>query len=221
MAQPWTSLRTAIVEGDVSVAVEETRRCLRAGVSPDDVFFRAIVSGIHETGRRWKAGRYQVPDVILSAEAFRAAVRIVEGCLSVPIGAKQGKVVIGVVQGDIHDLGKGIVTAVLQGAGFKVIDLGVDVSADQFVRAVRCEEPDIVGLGSYLSATMRQVQEVLDALEEAGLRASVKTMIGGISTTQSFADHVGADAWAPDAAASVVLAKRLVHSKRDTQKSAG
>jgi len=209
MTVPWKSLKQAVIDGETDIAVAEARRGLEAGVPAEELFYHAIVAGIQETGRRWNANKYAVPDVVLSADAFRAAVGVVEEHLSGTISGRRGKVLVGVVEGDIHDLGKSIVVAMLQGAGFQVIDLGVDVPTEQFVGAVRAESPDIVGIGAYLSTTMLKIGDVIEALVEAGLRSQVKVMIGGVPVTQRFAEYVGADAWGADASVAVAHARRF------------
>jgi len=126
---------------------------------------------------------------------------------------RRGKVVIGVVEGDVHDLGKGIVVAMLLGAGFEVVDLGVDLPAERFVEAVRTERPDILGIGAYMSTTMLLVRDVLEVLEEAGLRQAVQVMVGGVPTTQHFADDIGADGWALDASGAARKAQELMERR--------
>jgi methylmalonyl-CoA mutase cobalamin-binding domain/chain len=203
-------LKQTVVLGDFERAADLTSRCLEEGIPTETIFQQAIVAGIHEAGRLWDARQYYVPDVIMSAEAFKAAVRVVEQHLDTGAGARRGKVVIGVVEGDVHDLGKNVVVAMLQGEGFRVIDLGVDVAVDQFVDAVRTEQPDILGIGAYMSTTMVFIRDVIRALEKAGLRTQIKVMVGGVPTTQPFANQVRADAWGVDASAAVAKALQLV-----------
>jgi len=206
----WDALIQAIIDGDADLAAAEAERCLRAGIPAQEVFDHAVVRGIQEAGRLWDARIYAVPDVLLSAESFKAAVKVVEQYLTTPLQGKRGKVVIGIVEGDVHDLGKSIVTTMLQGAGFTVIDLGVDVSVARFVEAVRTEAPQILGIGAYLSTTVLKIRDVIAALETADLRSGLKVMIGGGPTSQSLADHMGADAWGEDASVTVKLAQQLI-----------
>jgi methylmalonyl-CoA mutase cobalamin-binding domain/chain len=206
-------LKQTVVLGDPDQAAELTMRCLAEGTPTLTIFQQAIVAGIHEAGRLWDAGQYYVPDVIMSAEAFKAAVRIVGQHLDPGAGARRGKVVIGVVEGDVHDLGKNVVAAMLQGEGFQVVDLGVDVEVEQFVAAVRAEQPDILGVGAYMSTTMAFIGDVIRALEKAGLREQVRVMVGGVPTTQTFANQVGADAWGVDASNAVAQALKLIEEE--------
>ncbi|MDX9830610.1 MAG: corrinoid protein [Anaerolineae bacterium] len=203
-------LKQAIVVGDADRAAELSERCLAEGTPAQVLFEQAVIAGIQETGRLWDANHYYVPDVILSADAFRSATRVVEQHLGRRAGEQRGKVVIGVVEGDVHDLGKGIVVAMLLGTGFEVIDLGVDLPIERFVEAVRAERPDILGVGAYMSTTMLLARDVIDALEEAGLRQTVKVMVGGVPTTQHFADEIAADGWAPDATTAARRALELL-----------
>jgi len=207
---PLSALTQAIVDGEVGRAAAEAARCLEADIGPQQLFEGALLAGMKETGRLWNEHIHFVPDVIMSSEAFKAAVRVIEGHHTRGGVGKAGTVVIGVVRGDIHDLGKSIVAAMLLAAGFEVVDLGVDVSTQVFVEAVAEYRPDILGIGAYLSTTMNEMRDVIAALNAAGLRSSVKVLVGGVPTTQSLADSIGADAWGSDAAATVTKALRLV-----------
>lgn len=205
-------LKDAVVEGNAETAARLAEQCLAADLPAATIFEQAIVAGIQETGVLWDCNRYQVPDVILSADAFNEAVAIIERSLP-PHTDERPKVVVGVVEGDVHDLGKNILVAMLRGAGLRVVDLGVDLPTAAFVEAVQREQPLILGIGAYMSSTMLAVPEILQALEQAGLRASVKVLVGGVPTTQHFADVTGADGWAPDASSAVQIAKQmLAHS---------
>ena len=204
------ALKQAIVDGNTDLAVAETENCLSTEIPAREILDTAIVAGIQETGRLWDANKYYVPDVILSADAFTAAVGVVEQHLGREVVATRGKVVIGVVEGDMHDLGKSIVIAMLRGAGFEVVDLGIDNPVERFVEAVRMEKPDILGVGAYMSTTMLLIRDVIEALVAEGLRETVKVMAGGVPTTQHFADEIGADAWGRDASEATKKARQLV-----------
>ena len=206
-------LKQAVIVGDADRAAELAERCLAEGMPAQTLFEQGIVAGIQETGRLWDANHYYVPDVILSADAFRQTTRVVERQMGQRRAGCRGKVVIGVVEGDVHDLGKGIVVAMLLGAGFEVVDLGVDLPAERFVEAVRTERPDILGIGAYMSTTMLLVHDVLEVLEEAGLRQTVRVMVGGVPTTQHFADDIGADGWALDASGAARKAQELMERR--------
>ncbi len=207
-------LRNAVIEGDADRAVAITGRCLEQGISAHEIFERAIVMGIQDAGVLWDCDRYRVPDVILSADAFNSAVSVIEERLR-PGGADpRPKVLLGVVEGDVHDLGKNIVSAMMQGAGLHIIDLGVDVSPAGFVEAVERERPDIVGIGAYMSTSMLTIPEIIDALNQAGLRSRIKVLVGGVVVTQQFATETGADGWALDATSAVRKAKELLGQER-------
>ena len=159
----------------------------------------------------WKANEYFLPDVILAADAFKAAMIPLEPRLKDDGGQQAGrKVVIGVVAGDMHDLGKSLVIAMLQSAGFEVIDLGIDVRTETFIDTVREHRPDILGLGAYMSTTMLEMREIIAELETQGLRDAVKVLIGGVPVSQEYADEIGADAWGRDALAAMQKALELV-----------
>lgn len=210
MSNILEELKLAIVEGDDEVAPEKAQAALAAGLAPVDVMQQAIVAGIEEAGRLWSENKYFLPDVILSAGAFKAAAAVIQPKLSAGSGPKSGKILLGVVAGDMHDLGKTIVIAMLAGAGFDVIDLGVDVPVQTFVDKVREIKPDIVGLGAYMTTTMLLMKDVIDGLQAAGLRDQIKVMVGGVPTSQQFADEIGADAWGKDALDAVAKARQLV-----------
>jgi 5-methyltetrahydrofolate--homocysteine methyltransferase len=203
-------LKNAVVEGDADRAAGLAQACLAAGIPAATIFETGIVGGIREAGVLWDCDRYRVPDVILSADAFNLALAVIEQQLRPGGDDVRPKIVLGVVEGDVHDLGKNILAAILRGAGLHVVDLGVDVSAASFVDAVRHEEPAILGIGAYMSTTMLAIPEILAALEHAGLRSRLKVLIGGVPTTQPFADSVGVDGWAPDASAALRKVKELL-----------
>lgn len=209
MANALEDLRRAIIEGDDEAAPELARAALNE-VAAAEVLKDAIVPGIEEAGRLWSENRYFLPDVILAAGAFKAATAVVQPEIEAGATESVGRIVLGVVQGDMHDLGKTIVGALLTGAGFEVVDLGVDVPVQMFVDKVRELKPDIVGMGAYMTTTMLQMKEVIAGLDAAGLRDSVRVVVGGVPLTREFADEIGADAWGKDALAAVAKARELV-----------
>ena len=211
MSEQLKAIVTAIVEGEDAEAARLVTEALAAGVAPLDILQDGVVAGITKTGALWKANEYFLPDVILAADAFKAAMVPLEPRLRKDgDGRPRQKVVLGVVEGDMHDLGKSLVIAMLQSAGFEVIDLGIDVPKAKFVQAVRDHKPAIVGLGSYMSTTMLLMKEVIAELRSQGLRDSVKVMVGGVPTNQAFADEIGADAWGRDALDAMAKARQLV-----------
>ena len=210
MSETLEKVKQAIVDGDDDMAVEQTEHALQEGVNPAEIVKQAIVPGIERTGELWKDNVYFMPDVVLSTEAFKVAMSVVEPTLSEIETDKTGRFVMGVVAGDMHDLGKSIVIAMLMGAGFEVIDLGVDVPTEVFIEKAQSLNPDIMGVGCYMTTTMLELKDVMRKLKENGLRDKLKVMIGGVPTTQTFADEIGADAWGKDALDAAEKAKKLM-----------
>ena len=204
------AVKQTIVDGDDDGAVTQIEQALMEGIDPVKVLKQAIVPGIERAGELWHDNVYFMPDVVLSAEAFKAAMKAVEPHLAGREITKLGTVIMGVVAGDMHDLGKSIVIAMLTGAGFEVIDLGVDVPTETFIEKISELKPDIMGVGCYMTTTMLELKAMITFLEENGLRDKVKIMIGGVPTTQQFADEIGADAWGKDALDAVDKARKLM-----------
>jgi 5-methyltetrahydrofolate--homocysteine methyltransferase len=211
MSEQFEAILQAIVEGEDEKAADLVSGALEAGLPPLDILQEGVVAGITRTGELWQANEYFLPDVILSADAFKAAMvplepRLKEG----DNGRPSHKVVVGVVEGDMHDLGKSLVIAMLQSAGFDVIDLGIDVPNAAFIEAIKEHKPAIVGLGAYMTTTMLLMKDFMGELEAQGLRDTVKVMVGGVPTSQEFANEVGADAWGKDALLTMQKALELV-----------
>ena len=201
MQKQLEKIRKAVVEGEDLEAASLVEEALTAGFPPLEILNRGVVAGIDETGKRWKANEYFLPEVILAADAFKAAMGPLEPKLKEGEQGGKGahKLVIGVVQGDMHDLGISLVIALLQSAGFEIIDLGIDVSLDSFISAVKEHRPVALGLGAYMTTTMLRMTEIIGELERQGLRDNLKVMVGGAPTSQEFADEIGADIWGKDA----------------------
>jgi 5-methyltetrahydrofolate--homocysteine methyltransferase len=207
----YATISRAVTEGEDEDAGRLVDEALAAGLPPLEILQRGVVAGITEAGELWQANEYFLPDVILAADAFEAAMAPLEPRLKEAKGGQASwTYVIGVVQGDMHDLGKSLVIAMLQSAGFKVVDLGIDVPAAKFVEAVREHKPEIVGMGAYMSTTMLEMEGIIAELEAGGLRNSTKVMVGGVPTSQEFADEIGADAWGKDALTTMQEALKLV-----------
>lgn len=201
----------AVVEGEDVTAAKLVSEALESGLAPLDILNQGVVAGILKTGELWTANEYFLPDVILAADAFKAAMvplepRLKEGS----DGQPTRKFVAGVVEGDMHNLGISLVTAMLQSAGFEVINLGIDVPKAKFIEAIKEYGPDIVGLGAYMTTTMLEMKEIVAELDDLGLRDGLKVMVGGVPTSQEFADEVGADAWGKDALDAMRKALQLV-----------
>jgi len=203
-------IKQSIIEGDDVAAKAAVEKALAQGLAPVDILKSGIIPGIETTGKLWDEGQYFMPDVILSAEAFKAAASVIEPRLKAGDVPKVGKVALGVVEGDMHNLGITIVAAMLRGAGFEVEDLGIDVPVATFMAKAKKGKVDILGLGAYMTTTMLVMKDVIKGLEKAKLRDKVRVMVGGVPLTQEYADEIGADAWGKDALDAVVKAKQLM-----------
>lgn len=203
-------LGAAVREGEEIKSEELARAALESGVPAREVLEKGAVAGIYEAGRLWQEGDYFLPDVILATEAFNVVMGLVEPLLVGVDASVKGKVVLGSVEGDAHDLGKSIVAALLRSSLYDVIDLGVDVAAGRFVEAARVQQPDIIGLGAYMTTTMRNMEGVIRALEEAGLRDKVKVIAGGAAVTADYAEKIGADGYGANAVEAVELVDGLL-----------
>lgn len=209
--ETFEAISKMVTEGDDAGAERLVQEALDAGLPPLEILQKGVVRGITKAGELWKANEYFLPDVILAADAFKTAMRPLEPRLKeVEGGRPKGKVVMGVVEGDMHDLGKSLVVAMLTSAGFEVIDLGIDVPARQFLEAVKKHKPDIVGMGAYMTTTMLQMKTNIAELEKQGLRKNLKVMVGGVPTSQEFADEIGADAWGKDALDTMQKALKMI-----------
>ncbi|MCS7260003.1 MAG: corrinoid protein [Anaerolineae bacterium] len=200
----------AVLNGDAKKAAAETEAALKAGIKAEDILHKACIPAMAEVGRLFEEGEKFVPEMLISARAMQAAMNILRPELVKADVKTLGKVVIGTVQGDLHDIGKNLVKMMLEGAGFEVIDLGVDVSAQKFVETAREHNADIIGLSALLTTTMPGMKTTIEALKEAGLHGKIKVMIGGAPITQDYADEIGADGYAPDASSAVRKAKQLL-----------
>ena len=209
MADIVQRIAKKLYHGDIEAVAELVQDALDAGMAPSEVLSDALLAGMDEVGRDFKAGVLFVPEVMFSARAMKAGMAVLRPLLAESDMASSGKCVIGTVKGDLHDIGKNLVTMMLDGGGFEAIDLGIDLEPGTFVDAVREHKPDLVGISALLTTTMTHMQTTIEALEEAGLRDSVKIMIGGAPVTADFAKQIGADAYAPDAATAVELAREL------------
>lgn len=203
------ALRDAVLRGDNSGAEEVAQKALDAGVDPLELINYGLVEGMNETGRRFEAKEYYVPDLLIAARAMKAALNLILPEVKVE-RATAGTVVMGTVEGDIHDIGKSIVCTLLETGGFKVIDLGVNVPVAKFVEAVKEHQPQIVGISALLTFTMPGMKLVIEAFEAAGVRESVKVIVGGAPVSDEFARKIGADAYAPDAVKAVERVRQLV-----------
>ena len=202
------ALADAVIKGDQSTAVEITKAAIEEGAPAKSVLNDGLIAGMDVVGARFKKNEVYIPEVLIAARAMKMAMEILEPEL-VKAGVQPiGKCLIGTVQGDLHDIGKNLVAMMLKGAGFEVIDLGVDVAPDKFVEQVKAEGVQVVGMSALLTTTMPGMEKSIQALKDAGV--SAKIMIGGAPVTQGYADKIGADGYAADAASAVDVAKTLV-----------
>jgi len=204
------SIREAVLAGDRQKVVQETEAALAAGREPKEILDLALTPAMDVVGEEYERGDRYVPEMLISAEAMKGAMATLKPLLADAGVEPRGRIVIGTVEGDLHDIGKDLVTMMLEGAGFEVTNLGVEVTADAFVQAVRDVSPHIMAMSALLTTTMTNMPSVIEALSNEGLRDSVKVIIGGAPVTQEFADEIGADGYAPDAASAVKLAVSLV-----------
>ena len=202
------ALADAVIKGDQATAVEITKAALSEGTAAKSVLDEGLIAGMDVVGARFKKNEVYIPEVLIAARAMKMAMEILEPEL-VKAGVEPiGKLVIGTVQGDLHDIGKNLVAMMLKGAGFEVIDLGVDVAPEKFVEGVKSNGAQLVGMSALLTTTMPGMEKTIKALQDAGVTA--KIMVGGAPVTKGFADKIGAQGFAPDAASAVDTAKSLV-----------
>jgi 5-methyltetrahydrofolate--homocysteine methyltransferase len=200
----------SIVEGDNTGVQVNVKNALAASVDPGVILNEGLIAGMAEVGRLFEEGEYFVPEMLISARAMKSAMAILKPLLTSEQVGSAGKVAVGTVKGDLHDIGKNLVSLMLEGAGFQVVDLGSDVSSDKFIEAVKVHSVDIVAMSALLTTTMVNMKTVISALEEAGLRGKVKVMIGGAPVTEAYARQIGADGYAPDASRAVAVARTLL-----------
>lgn len=211
MSNLLEELGKELISGNEVEVKKLTQEAIDAGSTAREVLDNGLLAGMDVVGKRFKAGDMFIPEVLLCARTMHGAMDILKPLLSEADAAGSGKVIIGTVEGDLHDIGKNLVGMMLEGAGFKVIDLGVNIKPQAFVDAVKEHNPDIVGMSALLTTTMPKMEETITALKEAGIRDQVKIMAGGAPVTQDFIDKIGADAYGANAASASENAKTLVN----------
>ena len=199
-----------LYRGEDDVVADLVQQALDEGRAPAEILNGGLIAGMDEVGKDFKNGELFVPEVLIAARAMHAGMNVLRPLLAESDVPSAGKYVIGTVQGDLHDIGKNLVRMMLEGAGFETIDLGTDVRPDDFVAAVQEHQPQLLGMSALLTTTMPGMKVTIEALQEAGLRDVVKIMVGGAPVTAAFAEQIGADAYAPDAATAVDVARGLV-----------
>ena len=205
--QTFSPLSLGVIEGDVGTVLKEVDRLIEAGSTPQTVMDEHLIPAMEEVGRRFESNEFFVPELLIAARAMQEAMKILDPLLKNSGIEKLGRVVIGTVQGDFHDIGKNLVASMLEGGGFEVIDLGVNVSPQKFIDAAREKNGTIVCLSALLTTTMPQMKSVIEELEKEGLRQNFKVMVGGAPVTDDFARQIGADGYSDNASAAVTLAK--------------
>jgi 5-methyltetrahydrofolate--homocysteine methyltransferase len=206
----FEKMAEALIAGKQDEVKKLAQEALDQGASAKQVLDQGLLAGMDVVGKRFKAGDMFIPEVLLCARCMHGAMDILRPFLSESDAAGMGTFVIGTVEGDLHDIGKNLVSMMLQGAGFKVVDLGTNITSAQFVEAVKQHKPKVLGMSALLTTTMPKMEETISALKEAGIRDQVKIMAGGAPVTQDFVNKIGADAYGANAASAVDKAKTLV-----------
>jgi len=206
----FEDLSNVVIIGNVAKVAELTKKAVDDGVAPTDIINQGLITGMSVVGARFKAGEMFVPEVLMAARAMNAGLDIVKPLITEGDIPSVGKVIIGTVKGDLHDIGKNLVGMMMESGGFNVVNLGVDIPPEKFAAAVKEHKPQVVALSALLTTTMLAMKDTIEVLKEEGLRGSVKVIIGGAPVTQQFADEIGADGYAPDAASATDLAKKLL-----------
>jgi 5-methyltetrahydrofolate--homocysteine methyltransferase len=201
-------LRKSVIDGELNVTQNQVHQALAENIPPEKILTDGLIAAMSEVGRMFENGEFYVPEMLISARAMKGGLAILRPQLAAANIKAIGRVVIGTVQGDLHDIGKNLVGMMLEGAGFEVIDLGADVSPERYVAAVKENLPDLIGLSALLTTTMPRMKDVVLALQAAGLREMVKVMIGGAPVTEQYAKEIGADIYAPDAASAAQRARQ-------------
>jgi len=201
---------TALSQGKMDEVKNLTQAALGAGEKPEVVLKDGLIASMERIGVRFKNGEIYIPEVLIAARAMHAGMAVLKPILSKAGASLGAKVIIGTVKGDLHDIGKNLVVMMLEGGGFEVVDMGIDVPPEKFVAAIKQHQPRVVGMSALLTTTMREMKNTIDAIVEAGLRKQVKAVIGGAPVTEKYAKEIGADGYAADAASAVDLVKSLV-----------
>jgi corrinoid protein of di/trimethylamine methyltransferase len=205
----YLELYNAILTGNAKKAEEVTKAAIAAKVDPTELVQKYMIPAMDEVGKRFECNEYFVPELLIAARAMKMSLELLTPLLTAAGVEPVGRVVIGTVQGDLHDIGKNLVTSMLEGGGFQVTDLGVDVAPERFVEVARQKDGTIVALSALLTTTMTMMKNVIQALEKAGIRQKTKVIIGGAPITQQYADEIGADGYSDNASAAVALARKL------------
>jgi len=207
----FEALNEAIIKGSMEAAEAETKKLLESGEDPQETLNQGLIAAMDIVGERFAQGKLFVPQMLRSAKTMQQCVELLKPHFEEGQMSTKGKVIMGTVKGDLHDIGKNLVSMMMEGAGFSIIDLGVSVNPEIFLEKVQTEQPDILGLSALLSTTMPAMKQTIEMLSNAGIKDRVKVMIGGAPVTANYAKEIGADAYAPDAATAVVQAKKMLN----------
>jgi len=210
MSDILSEISTLVIEGNFSDMPAKTEAALEEGFEAGEVLNKGLMPGMDHVGVEFKAGNMFVPEVLRSAKTMQAAMNIIRPMLADTDTKTSGKILLGTVKGDLHDIGKNLVGMMCEGAGFEIVDLGKDVEPETFVEAVKEHKPHVLGMSALLTTTMRAMERTIKALEEAGVRDTIKIMVGGAPVTKDFSDQIGADGYAANAASASEIAKRFV-----------
>ena len=202
-------LSESVIKGEEEKVKELVQEAIDDGLEPSEIINQGLISGMNVVGKRFKEGDMFVPEVLLSARSMKGGMELVKPLLVEGDMEEAGKVLLGTVEGDLHDIGKNLVGMMMESGGLEVINLGTDVTAEEFAEAVREHKPDVLGMSALLTTTMLEMQNTIEVLIEEGLRDTVKIIVGGAPVTKEFADEIGADGWAPDAASAKDLVFEL------------
>jgi len=202
-------LHDAIIDGNAPVARKVTEQALADKLDPQMLVQQYMIPAMAEVGRRYEAGDYFVPELLIAARAMKGSLELLRPLLAAGGAQPAGRVAIGTVKGDLHDIGKNLVAAMLEGAGYEIIDLGVDVPPDRFISAVKEKKADFIAMSALLTTTMTSMKTTIDAIKAAGIRSQVRIMIGGAPVTQKYADEIGADGYSSNANGAVALVRKL------------
>src|SRR6056297_1312241 len=208
----FEDMGNAVISGNIEEVTDLTNRALDDDEEPMEIIQNGLINGMNVVGQRFKNGKMFVPEVLMAAKAMKGGMDIVKPLIVEGEMEAPGKVMLGTVSGDLHDIGKNLVGMMMESGGLELVNLGTDIEAEEFAEKVREEEPDVLGMSALLTTTMLEMKNTIEILEEEGLRDNVKIMVGGAPVTQDFADEIGADGWAPDAASAKDLAVELIEN---------
>ncbi|GAB6155038.1 corrinoid protein [Desulfosporosinus burensis] len=209
----YADLAKSVIEGQKDQVLDQVKSLIAAGNNPLEIVNEGLIAGMNVVGVRFKAGDMYVPEVLMAAKSMSSGLELVKPLIAAADQKSKGKILLGTVKGDLHDIGKNLVGMLIESGGLEVINMGVDVSAEDFIDAIIEHEPDILALSALLTTTMPAMQDIIEMLEEEELRDKVKVIIGGAPVSQEYADTIGADGYGADAGSAVELCKRLLASK--------